>query len=550
MGFLQVLQKFENKIINEACKEDIQPENMLTKAYIANAFLEFVKNLGIEEDDTYYLRWYEEEHNKNSELQRTDFIYHTVLGIQDKMDISEEYLRLYDSLSEYQSVLRQKKSQFEKELRTLAKDKKNKRDKIIFYKNEIENRLNESECFNKKYLIERAWGNCTIPYYMRWFKSDFSMDIYSAQNVDVDRRRIIFWGDLSFREAEKMIALKKENASEYSDAFENMIYSLDIVGRVKKIVENNFYINDRLPIISAAITLFMEKQYIAFVYLTTPQIEGLFRVLQQSIRGDRSCTSGMQELIEKINKNEDFMEFTYFAYDFPEWRNKIAHGEMIKVDRELACEIMMDLYWILSNIDSEEQDYKKWMSFLDDFCSKQDLKMMAESLGNYFDSMESEKYLNLLKRYFQGEFDSILEWYGFAEQEHKFIETIRSERLYLLIWNDDPLELETSEKMEMVDGTIKEINVKKFNDNSLKYYRLLSLLNEYNYVPLEWYKKYLDFIGQLEAVKENIWRKIGINPNKIEVEEEDYHEKIQECDRADHAPAGGSFDGCDWRPGL
>jgi hypothetical protein len=119
-----------------------------------------------------------------------------------------------------------------------------------------------------------------------------------------------------------------------------------------------------------------------------------------------------------------------------------------------------------------------------------------------------------------------------------------------LIWNDDPLELETSEKMEMVDGTIKEINVKKFNDNSLKYYRLLSLLNEYNYVPLEWYKKYLDFIGQLEAVKENIWRKIGINPNKIEVEEEDYHEKIQECDRADHAPAGGSFDGCDWRPGL
>lgn len=72
------------------------------------------------------MKWYEEEHNKNSKLGRIDFIYHTVLGIQDKMDISEEYLRLYNSASEYKSVLEQKKIQFENELRTLAKDKKNK----------------------------------------------------------------------------------------------------------------------------------------------------------------------------------------------------------------------------------------------------------------------------------------------------------------------------------------------------------------------------------------------------------------------------------------
>lgn len=123
MGFLHVLHQFENEIINNVCKEE-RPEDMLTKTYIANAFLEFVKKLGVEEDDTYYLKWYEEEHNKNSKLGRIDFIYHTVLGIQDKMDISEEYLRLYNSASEYKSVLEQKKTQFENELRTLAKDKK------------------------------------------------------------------------------------------------------------------------------------------------------------------------------------------------------------------------------------------------------------------------------------------------------------------------------------------------------------------------------------------------------------------------------------------
>lgn len=522
MGFLHVLHQFENEIINNVCKEE-RPEDMLTKTYITNAFLEFVKKLGVEDDDTYYLKWYEEEHNKNSKLGRIDFIYHTVLGIQDKMDISEEYLRLYNSASEYKSVLEQKKTQFENELRTLAKDKKNKNkmDKIIYYKREIENRLNKKERFEQKYLIERAWRNCTIPYYIRWFKSDFSMDIYSAQNVDVDKRNIIFLGDLPLGEAEKMVALKKENPSKYSEAFENIIYRLDIVGKSKIIAEGNYYINDRLPIISAAITLFMEKKYIAFVYLVTPQIEGLFRVLQQSIKGDKADTRGMKEVIEKIHNNEDFLEFVYFAYDFSEWRNKIAHGEMIEVDREFACEIMMDLYWILRTIDSEEQDYKKLMSFLNNFCSKQDLKMMVECLANYFASIESEKYLELLKRFFEGEFDSIVEWYGIAEQKQKFIETIHSEELYLLIWNDEPLELETAKKIQMEDGEIKEFNVIELNDNSLKYYRLLSLLNEYNYVSLKWYKKYLSFVDQIEVENRNNLRKIGINPNEIEAEIEE-----------------------------
>ncbi len=279
---------------------------------------------------------------------------------------------------------------------------------------------------------------------------------------------------------------------------------MDIVGKSKIIAEGNYYINDRLPIISAAITLFMEKKYIAFVYLVTPQIEGLFRVLQQSIKGDRADTRGMKEVIEKIHNNEDFWEFVYFAYDFPEWRNKIAHGEMIEVDREFACEIMMDLYWILRTIDSEEQDYRKLMSFLNDFCSKQDLKMMVECLASYFASIESEKYLELLKRFFEGEFDSIVEWYGIVEQKQKFIETIHSEELYLLIWNDEPLELETTKKVQMEDGEIKEFNVIDLNDNSLKYYRLLSLLNEYNYVSL---KEFLPHI-YIVTLDQNLYEKI------------------------------------------
>lgn len=261
--------------------------------------------------------------------------------------------------------------------------------------------------------------------------------------------------------------LKKENPSKYPEFFEKIIYELDIIDKLNLIVEKNFYMHDRLPIISAATTLFMEKQYTAFVYLVTPQIEGLFRVLQQSIKGD------------------------------------------------------MDLHWIIKTIDAEDQGYKKLMSFLDDLCSKQDLKMMVESLENYFNSMESEKNLNLLERYFQGEFNSILEWYGFTAQKNKFQETICSEKMYLLIWNEEPLEFETVEKVKMVDGTIKEMKVRNLNGNSLKYFELLSLLNKYNYVPLKWYEKYLSFIDHIEAAQKNILQKIGINYDEVEAEVED-----------------------------
>lgn len=235
MGFLQILHQFENEIINDACKEE-KPETVLEKEYIANAFLEFLGNIEGEEDENYYLKWYEEENEKNSELSKIDFIYHNVLGIKEKMDISEEYLRLYDSTSEYMSVLQNKKNQFENELRAIAKDKrkKNERDKIVFYKKEIENRLRERSLFDTKCLIEKAWRNCTIPSYMGWFRRDFSFDIYSANNVDADKRNFIFFRYLPLNDAELMLALKKENRIKYSKAFETMIYSLDIVGQVKK----------------------------------------------------------------------------------------------------------------------------------------------------------------------------------------------------------------------------------------------------------------------------------------------------------------------------
>lgn len=177
MKFLEVLQKFEDKITNDACDYD-HPEDLLSKTYIVDSFFEFIRNLDLDEDDTYYLRWYEEEHNKDSKLSLDNFIYHMVLSIQSNMDLSSEYLRLRDGLSEYSSVLLQKKFQLENELRTIPSNNNNKKDKIIFFKKKIDNRLKQKERFNTKYLIITAWRNCTTPSFMRWYNDDFSRDIF------------------------------------------------------------------------------------------------------------------------------------------------------------------------------------------------------------------------------------------------------------------------------------------------------------------------------------------------------------------------------------
>lgn len=100
LKFFNVLQQFKKQIVDGACEQK-EPEKFLTSEYIANSFWEFVRNANVAEDEAYYLEWYEEEHGKNAELDKTDFIFSMVLGVQERMDIAEEYLNLCNKEKEY-----------------------------------------------------------------------------------------------------------------------------------------------------------------------------------------------------------------------------------------------------------------------------------------------------------------------------------------------------------------------------------------------------------------------------------------------------------------
>lgn len=92
--------------------------------------------------------------------------------------------------------------------------------------------------------------------------------------------------------------------------------------------------------------------------------EGLLKTLFQFVWGDKSENDGLKSIADKIRDKDNFGKYIYLAYELPELRNHIAHGDMIEIDTKLACEILMVLNRLIKEIDSEEQDYKKIIAFL------------------------------------------------------------------------------------------------------------------------------------------------------------------------------------------
>ena len=260
-----------------------------------------------------------------------------------------------------------------------------------------------------------------------------------------------------------MLQLRNSDKDAYLDAFNNMILSLQIVEKIEAIVRNNFYLENRKRVLLTALELFGSENYESFVYLIVPQIEGLFRVYLRLL-GDNSYSVGMQEIAKKIKEKENFFEFVYFAFDFSNLRNRIAHGDMIEVDREQAYEVLMDTYWVIKEIDSDQRDYKLWFKLIENVLNNLDLsEAIRETLG-YFVGLDAKKYMELLKRYFRDDFKREITWYNLAAQVEKWDSMIRDRSFYEAMWNGGALEVN--------DGSIeiegKHFSVMKYNDRRFK----------------------------------------------------------------------------------
>ena len=158
--------------------------------------------------------------------------------------------------------------------------------------------------------------------------------------------------------------LRSISIDNYLIEFKNYIYTEKIFENIESIAEKNYYINKRLPIIQTASNLFDEEKYTPLVYLLVTQVEGLFDDYRQILDIDiDDRINGIGDKLEKLREKKKIVGYIYYAFDFPKIRNDIAHGKMIEVTKEMAFDIIMDIFYIVKLIDAEENPYKIWVEF-------------------------------------------------------------------------------------------------------------------------------------------------------------------------------------------
>lgn len=511
MGNLNTLSNFFEFLFEEASNNE-KPETILVRDNISELFLSFVDRFDDENGGSeYYRKWYEEKNKENAYSDLNDFICTYVLSIRSKFDVRAEYIRLKEEAIQYMDLLQSKKKAYEEQLKSMGNKEDNQKRKIVYFKQIVEKTIKKAKKkSDTKELVRMAINISSMPSYIGWFDRGFGMDILSAQDIGTDKRDLIYFGELPVTDAEQMLLLRNSDKNAYLNAFDNMILSMQIVEKIEEIVRNNFYLRNREKILLTAMELFDSENYESFVYLIVPQIEGLFRIYLRLL-GDNSHSDGMQEIAKKIKEKEDFFEFVYFAYDFSDLRNRIAHGDMIEVGREQAYEVLMDTYWIIKEIDSDQRDYKLWFDLIEKCSECLDLSGAIKKMLEYFVGLDAEKYMKLLKRHFCDDFKNEITWYNLDDQVAKWDSMIRDRSFYEAIWSEGALEIN--------DGSVeiegKNYIVMKYNNEGLKYQVLVEELQRQCYVPEDWYKQYVIFGEKMEELQKKRFQELGIDNEEV-----------------------------------
>lgn len=334
------------------------------KANIINGFIEFVRNSDTSPENK---DWLEEsldaKRNKYLKPPEKDlnwFLYDYALGLHH--DILQEYCRLKFQSEEFDKRADELEKKILDELIEYNKNyskahsgKNTNGDNIYKYQlNQLKNvRKKAAEKQTEEALKRMALENVTMPEGFGWFAGNsFSYDLMALYSIVNDKRKYVWFGELPIRRTEVLLALSMTDHAEYVKQFRDIIRETKVVERIRDNLQLCPELMKRQVIFDEALQFFEEDKYEPFAYLIVPQMEGLF-VDYLRMQGSNKQTRSLPDAVEKANDIDPFYEYPYFEYDLPEKRNAIAHGVMIDVTEEMACEFLMDVLWISEKVVGE-----------------------------------------------------------------------------------------------------------------------------------------------------------------------------------------------------
>jgi hypothetical protein len=237
-------------------------------------------------------------------------------------------------------------------------------------------------------------------------------------------------------ESIRIANLKKTDKDSYLRELQKYIEDYKICEKILSTTSDNFYLSERLPVFEIAIDCFKNENYLPFICLAVPQIEGMFTDYMNII-GVNSSGNSITTKLERLNNQDRLWGYIYYAFDFPNIRNNVAHGYIIKSNlEEIASDILLDLVYIVKMIDSRDLEYKKAIDFLEDIAKEDDDKEKSKKVLDRFDlygnmtmfddktyaetdediyteiedEIKSEE--NFFNKLFENCFSDVLEWYN------------------------------------------------------------------------------------------------------------------------------------------
>lgn len=361
-SWILIISSYHKRLLDTS-----DPEKGWQKANIIQNFIKFVRKSDAKpEDKATFEEGLDLSKNKYIKLPEKDldwYLYDFTLGLQK--DILQEYQNL-----QFQSETFNKQAdELEKKIKSdLLKYKKNyakthngkdtNGDNVYKYQlNELKKLRNKvAEKQTEEALKRMALENATMPSGFGLLSGNsFSYDMMALYSIVNDKRKYVWFGELPVRRTEELLALSITDHAEYVEQFSDIIRKTKVIERIRGNLSACPELIKRQVIFDEALHFFEENKYQPFAYLIVPQMEGLF-VDYLRIQGSNKQTRSLPDAVEKVNDVDPFYEYPYFEYDLPKKRNAIAHGVMINVSEEMACEFLMDVLWITDKIVGSEAE--------------------------------------------------------------------------------------------------------------------------------------------------------------------------------------------------
>lgn len=487
MAYLSELESFFNYIKNNSARS-------LDRNQLIENFLQYMsKEYGHNED------YFRKQFDENSTAKDFgEFIYKDYMGLT--RDLRREYENVETEAKDRIKLYKKNVRELHDKVESIAPSEKYTRGKYIFFLSINEKLLQKAkEGREKEAVFKKALGNCREQ--LKWlggicFYDNAFSDIQQYDHIDWKSK--INFLEASIRESDEFTKIKQSDHEEYLALFKNYIDQYDVLERILYSVLNNYYLQNRQEIIKEAVNLFVNENYIAFVYLLVPQIEGLFDVYKTvlGINDDKEA-NGLIEKLEMINKHQRLWGYIYYAFEFPVLRNDIAHGKMVNVTSEIAYDTLMDVFYLFNEIESSDREYKKILEFLETFKKLDDASTYV--LGCFSDSINRNENLEWLKKCLDGNYANMLAGYDHLDTFNRLKEFFESNKFRISIYNYEPIEIKDTFELK---GT--QYSRIKINRELEKHIPLLNLLENHIQFPSKWVSDVRQRISEIKnQVDEN-----------------------------------------------